>query len=423
MQAIVLAAGKGTRMRSEYPKVLHEVFGRPTLDYVLSILCQLGVRQPKVVVGYRAEKVCSFLEKCQRELGLRPEAIFQKAQRGTGHAVMMARNRVARKREDVLIWPGDMPLLKKTTLDEFIKKHREAGSEASVLSSLRVDPAGYGRILRAGGRFYAIREELDATQVERRIQEVNTGVYLFRSDRLFQALDEIQPENKKGEYYLTDCIEILSKKNCRLEAFPLAYSEESQGINSRADLAEVAKVMNKREIEHHRDQGVTFVAPDQTFVAPGVKIGHDTVIYPWCYIESGVRIGRGCQIGPFAKLRKGTIIGDESIVGSFVEVNRSKLGRKVYAKHLAYLGDAQVGDHSNIGAGTITANFDGHTKHLTHIGKKVLVGSNTVFVAPVTIEDNAQTGAGAVVTRGTRVKKGEVVVGVPAQPLKRKGKK
>ncbi len=422
MQAIVLAAGKGTRMRSEHPKVLHEALGRPILDYALAILEELGIDQPLVVVGYSAEKVRSFLNTRGKESGTRPQAILQKEQRGTGHAVMMTRSRLLTKKQDVLIWPGDMPLLKKETLEAFIQKHRKSRSETSVLSSLRVNPAGYGRILRAGGRFFAIREELDATPVERRIQEVNTGVYLFRSDRLFQALEKIRPENQKGEFYLTDCIEILSKKNARLEAFPLASSQEGQGINSRADLAEVTKVMNQREVAKHMEQGVTFVSPEQTFVASGVKIGRDTVIYPWSYIESGVRIGRRCQIGPFAKLRKGTVIGDESIVGSFVEVNRSKLGRKVCVKHLAYLGDARVGDQANIGAGTITANFDGHAKQVTHIGKKALVGSNTVFVAPVTLEDHASTGAGAVVTRGTRVKTGEVVAGVPARVLKRKGK-
>ncbi|HXV27589.1 MAG TPA: sugar phosphate nucleotidyltransferase, partial [bacterium] len=397
--------------------------GRPVLHYVLTVLCQMGIRKPKVVVGYEAEKVCSFLKKWKKESGTYPEAVLQREQKGTGHAVMTARSAISRGQDDLLIWPGDMPLLTQGTLEEFIRQHRGTRSEASVLSSLRVDPTGYGRILRAGGRFYAIREELDATPAEKRGQEVNTGIYLFRSGRLFRTLRDIRPENKKGEFYLTDCIEILSKNNCRLHAFPLASSQEGQGINSRADLAEVTRVINQREIEHHMEKGVTFVAPDQTYIAQGIKIGRDTVIYPWCYIEAGVRIGRGCQIGPYAKIRKGSMIGDGSIVGSFVEVNRSKLGKKVYAKHLTYLGDAVVGDQANIGAGTITANFDGSAKHTTRIGKKVLVGSNTVFVAPVNVGDNAQTGAGAVVTRGSHVKKREVVVGIPARPLKKKGKR
>jgi bifunctional UDP-N-acetylglucosamine pyrophosphorylase/glucosamine-1-phosphate N-acetyltransferase len=180
--------------------------------------------------------------------------------------------------------------------------------------------------------------------------------------------------------------------------------------------------MNKREILQHSERGVTFISPDQTYVAPKVKIGKDTVIYPWCYIESGVKIGGGCQIGPFAKIRKGSVIGDSAVIGSFVEVNRSVIGKKVLAKHLTYLGDALIGEGTNIGAGTITANFDGRKKHRTRVGKNVLIGSNTVFVAPVTVGDKARTGAGSVVTGGTKIQKGEVVVGVPARPL-RKNKK
>jgi len=423
MQAIVLAAGKGTRMRSEHPKVLHEVFGRPVLYYVLRALSQLGIRETKVVVGYQADEVCSFLKKCESGLKMRLEAVLQKEQLGTGHAVIMTESRLRGFRGNILIWPGDMPLLKKETLEDFCRQHDLSAADASVLSALRVDPKGYGRILRAGGKFYAIREELDTSPVERRIQEINTGVYLFNANKLFESLCRVQPDNQKKEFYLTDSIEILSKQNARLEAFPLASEEEGQGINSQEDLARVTKLMNQREMKYHLERGVTFVAPEQTFVAPDVHIGQDTVIYPWCYIESGVKIGRRCRIGPFAKIRKGSIIGDQSVIGSFVEVTRSKIGRKVLAKHLAYLGDAVIGDETNVGAGAITANFDGKNKHVTRIGKKVFVGSNTVFVAPVTVGDQARTGAGTVVTRGTRIKKGEVVVGIPARPLRPKRKK
>jgi bifunctional UDP-N-acetylglucosamine pyrophosphorylase/glucosamine-1-phosphate N-acetyltransferase len=423
MEAIVLAAGKGTRMRSDCPKVLHEVLGRPLLDYVLSGLAELGVRKPKVVVGYGADQVRSFIKKRRGDLRIAPAVIYQPRQLGTGHAIMMAKRHLQDSKTDVLVWPGDMPLLKRSTLKQFIHEHRDSGSEASALSALRVDPAGYGRILRAGGRFYAIREELDASWTERGIQEVNTGLYLFKASRLFEALRQIRPDNEKKEFYLTDVIEVLADKNCRMEAFPLASEGECQGINSRGDLARVIEIMKNREIQYHTERGVTFTAPEQTFVAPNVKIGRDTVIYPWCYVESGVKIGRGCHIGPFAKIRKGSVIGDHAVIGSFVEVTRSRIGKKVLAKHLAYLGDAVIGDETNVGAGTITANFDGKRKNPTRIGKKVLIGSNTVFVAPVTVGDLARTGAGAVVTRGSEIKKGEVVAGVPARPLrpKRKG--
>lgn len=425
MQAIVLAAGKGTRMRSECPKVLHEVFDRPILDYVLQTLAKLGVKSPKVIIGNKAELVRSFLHRRGPELKIHPESVLQKIQNGTGHAVMMAKKSLGRHAGDVLIWPGDMPLVKSETLKEFIQEHQAVGSEASVLSSIQVNPKGYGRILRAGGNFYGIREELDATESERRIQEVNTGIYLFKADKLFQALKEIEPNNQKKELYLTDTIEVLSNQNRPVCAFPLASTEEGLGVNSRLDLATVIKVMKNREITNHAEKGVTFISPEQTFLAPGVKIGQDTVIYPWCYIESNVKIGRCCQIGPFAKIRKGTVIEDGSVIGSFVEVNRSHIGKGVLAKHLAYLGDAIIGDQTNVGAGTITANFDGKHKHQTKVGKNVLIGSNTVLVAPVNLPDRVRTGAGAVVTAKTKIKKGEILVGVPARVLnsKRNSKK
>jgi len=423
MEVLVLAAGKGTRLRSRYPKVLHEILGRPILDYVLEALAELGIRRPKIVVGSEARKVCSFIEKRSKDLGIRPEIVFQTRQKGTGHAVMMARRRFNGYRGDFLIWPGDMPALQSSTLKQFMRDHQASNAEASVLSSLRVDPTSYGRILRTGGRFYAIREEVDATEIERRNQEVNTGVYLFKADRLFDALRQIKPNNKKKEYYLTDAIEVLAKQNRVIESFPLASSEEGQGINSREDLATVIRIMNRREIRYHQTRGVTFVAPDQTFVARGVKIGRDTVIYPWSYIESGVKIGQSCRIGPFAKIRKGSVIEDLAQIGSFVEVTRSRIGKKALAKHLAYIGDSVIGAGTNIGAGTITANFDGKKKNRTRIGKNVLVGCNTVFVAPVTVGDRARTGAGAVLKRNSHVKKGEVVVGVPAHPLHSKKKR
>jgi bifunctional UDP-N-acetylglucosamine pyrophosphorylase / glucosamine-1-phosphate N-acetyltransferase len=410
MQAVVLAAGKGTRMCSDTPKVLHEVLGRTLVGCVLDTLAEAGIRKPVVVVGAGAEKVKEHTKG-------RATPVLQAEQRGTGHAVMMTRKALAGFRGDILIWPGDMPLVKHETLKKLIRAHREAKCDVSVLSAIREDPHGYGRILRAGGAFCGIREELDAAEHEKSITEVNTGIYLFKSDRLFSSLAEIKPDNRKNELYLTDTIEILDAKGCKVEAFPFAASEEGQGVNSRTDLAMVMEKLSQREIAAHQARGVTFVSPQQTFVAPGVKIAQDTVIYPWCYIEQGVTIGSRCEIGPFAKIRKGSAIGEGTTIGSFVEVNRSRIGKNVSAKHLAYLGDAVVGDRTNIGAGTITANYDGREKHVTRIGSNVLVGSDTVFVAPVSVESGARTGAGAVLTSGTRVRKGEIMVGVPARPL------
>lgn len=421
MQALVLAAGKGTRMKSEKPKVLHEILSKPALGWVLETLESLGVRKIHVVIGAGSGQVQKFLK--ARKGPAKISVVFQRVQKGTGHAVEMARAALQNAAEDILIWPGDMPLLERGSLEKFREAHEKSGATVSVLSAKRKDSKGYGRIIRNFGRFNAIREELDATPEERAVQEVNTGVYLFNAKELFRVLQKVEPKNAKKEFYLTDTIEILASEGRKIEAFAMAQEEEALGINSRADLAQAIQVMNNKEIERLQSEGVTFISPCQTYVEAGVKIGRDTVVYPWCYIESGVTIGGNCQIGPFAKIRKGSSIGDGSIIGSFVEINRSKIGKKVFAKHLAYLGDAVIGDETNIGAGTITANFDGKNKHQSRIGKKVLVGSDTVLVAPVTIGDGAKTGAGCVITGGSRIQKGQVVAGVPARPLNKKHKK
>jgi len=414
MEAIVLAAGKGTRMCSELPKVLHPVFEKPVLGYVLEILAGAGIKKTYVVVGYKAEAVRSFL----KPYGAVP--VLQHEQKGTGHAVMMAKAALKGAQGPILIWPGDMPLVKPETLARFLAAHKESRAHVSVLSCIQAEPFGYGRIVRDEGRFRAIREEPDAMMEERAIREVNTGIYLFDKKALFEALERIGRNNQKGEYYLTDTIEILRREGYCVEAFCLASAEEGQGINSQKDLAAVTKKVNEREIARHQAKGVMFMAPDQTFVSPGVKIGKGTMIYPWCFIQSAVEIGVNCEIGPFAKIRSGTVIGDGSVVGSFVEVNRSRLGKKVLAKHLAYLGDAVISDGVNIGAGTVTANFDGKNKHQTMIGKNVLIGSNTVLVAPVRVPDGAKTGAGSVVIPKIKIKKGDVIAGVPARPLAKK---
>ncbi len=414
MEAIVLAAGKGTRMCSELPKVLHPVFEKPVLGYVLESLAGAGVKKPFVVIGYKAEQVRSFLKPYGAV------SVLQREQKGTGHAVMMAKAALDKSSGPVLIWPGDMPLVKPETLEKFVAAHQKSRAHVSVLSCEQTDPLGYGRIVREEGHFAAIREELDATPEERGIREVNTGIYLFDKKVLFDALQKIGQDNRKKEYYLTDTIEILRREGYCVKAFLLSSAEEGQGINSQKDLATVTKKINEREIAKHQARGVTFMAPEQTFVAPGVKIGKGTTIYPWCFIQAGVEIGAHCEIGPFAKLRSGTVIGNGSVIGSFVEVNRSRVGEKVCAKHLSYLGDAVIGDGTNNGAGAITANFDGENKQQTMIGKNARVGSNTVFVAPVRVPDGAKTGAGSVVIPKTKIKKGDVVVGVPARPVARK---
>lgn len=411
LDALILAAGKGTRMYSDLPKVLHSVWNRPMLGHVLDTLASLGIKSPCVVVGYQAESVRSFLGKSAR-------TVLQSPQKGTGHAVMVA-EKVLRAADEVLIWPGDMPLLKKETLRVFFTEHRKNKTAVSVLSCRQTNPFGYGRIVRdSRGEFVAIREELDASETERKINEVNTGIYLFNREALFAALKEVQPHNQKGEYYLTDTIEILRASGKSVQACCLASAEEAVGVNSKRDLAAAARLLSDRIIDGHLSAGVNILAPADTWIAPDVKIGAGTTVYPWCWIEAGTVIGKNCQIGPFAKIRGSSKIGDGSIVGNFVEVNRSALGKKVNAKHLTYLGDAVVGDEVNFGAGAITANFDGKNKHTTKIGSHAAIGSNAVMVAPVSIPPRVKTGAGSVITKKTRMRAGDTVVGVPARVIK-----
>lgn len=412
IQALVLAAGKGTRMVSNLPKVLHPIWNRPLLGHVLDTLKSLGIHKPCVVVGYRAGDVKKFL-------GQSAQTILQNPQKGTGHAVMVAEKALKRAPE-ILIWPGDMPLLKKETLQAFLKDHRQSGAAVSVLTCRQPNPFGYGRIVRdSRGSFVAIREEVDASETEKKINEVNTGIYMFSREALFNALKEVQPNNQKKEYYLTDTIEILRAQGLGVQACCLADAEEAIGVNSKKDLTWAVRFLTDRVIDKHLANGVNIFSPRDTWIAPDVKIGAGTVVYPWTWIDAGVQIGTNCEIGPFSKIRGGSKIGDGSIVGNFVEVNRSKLGKGVYAKHLTYLGDALVGDDVNFGAGTITANFDGKNKHQTKVGKKVLLGSNTVMVAPVSIPERVKTGAGAVITKKTKMRAGDIVAGVPAKALKK----
>ncbi len=414
LQALVLAAGKGTRMHSQLPKVLHAIWSRPLLGHVLDTLQSIGIKNPCVVVGYGADEVKKFLaaEKNSSHTAL------QNPQKGTGHAVMVAEKQLAGAQE-VLIWPGDMPLLKKDTLQSFLKQHRKSKAIVSVLTCRQPNPFGYGRIVRDSQcEFIAIREEVDASDSEKKINEVNTGIYLFDRKALFQALQKVKPNNKKGEFYLTDTIEILRSQNQSVQAVCVASSEEALGVNSKRDLATAMRALTDREIDAHLEAGVSIVSPRDTWIAPHVKIGAGTVIYPWTWIDTNTTIGSDCEIGPFAKIRGGSSIGDQSIVGNFVEVNRSKLGNHVNAKHLTYLGDAVVSDFVNFGAGSITANFDGKNKHTTRVGKQVMVGSNTVMVAPVNIPERVKTGAGSVVTKKTKMRAGDLVLGVPARAIK-----
>jgi len=414
LRAIILAAGKGTRMKSETPKVLHPVCGKPTLQYVLDVTQSIGSLKTCVVLGHKSELV-------KRYLGKTVTTVIQKKLLGTADAVRCAQGSFRNYRGHILILCGDTPLLRKETIRTLIAKHKRTNADGTFLTAVVQEPAGYGRIIRGEGRkAVAIREEKDASDYEKNIVEINVGVYCFKSSVLFQYLKEIKVNEKKKEFYLTDIIEILSTKGLRIETLETDDYREGLGINSREDLAVAASVLRRRVLSDFMLQGVTIIDPSTTHIDSDVRIGQDTVIRPFTVIENGVRIGKNCIIGPFTRLRPGTRIGNKVEVGNFAEVSRSRLGDLSRMKHFSFLGDAEVGKDVNIGAGVVTANYDGKNKNKTSILDQAFVGSDSILVAPVRIGKQAMTGAGCVVTQGKKVPDRRVIVGVPGRILDKK---
>ena len=412
--AVLLAAGQGVRMKSDRPKVLHKVLGTPMVRLALRALREAGADPVIVVVGYQAEAV-------QAALAGEPAVFVTQAQRkGTGHAVQLCEKAARAVRGPLVVMCGDTPLVTIPTLQALVAAHRKAAAAATLLTVRVGDPAGYGRIVRGpGGALRAIVEEADATPEQRLIDEINPAIYAFDPAALFTALRRVRPDNRKGEYYLTDVVRILIAGGADVKAVPAKDPAEVLGVNSRRDLATATEVLRRREVARHLDAGVTVVDPAATYIEAGVEIGADTVIFPFTVIRSGVRIGRHCEVGPFAQLRDGTVLEDGAEVGNFVEVKKSVLGPHTKAKHLSYLGDARIGARVNIGAGTITANYDGTAKHPTVIEDGASTGSGTVLVAPVTMGRGARTGAGAIVTARRDIPAGATAVGVPARVLER----
>ncbi|HNV85528.1 MAG TPA: NTP transferase domain-containing protein [Candidatus Omnitrophota bacterium] len=410
--AVILAAGEGTRMKSGLSKVLHRISGKPMISYVLDALRQAGIRRILIVAGSNHRELRALH-------GHEAEIIFQKKRLGTGHAVLTCGPRLERFKGSALVLTGDAPLLTAGTIRSFLKQYGSERPSAAILTARFENPYGYGRILRdASGDVTGIREELEANEEERAIQEVNSGIYLFETSGLFRALREIKPSPNKKEYYLTDAVEIMVRAGAKVRGYLLAGGREIMGINTRKDLAEAAKLIWERNLDFYMERGVTVMSPDNTYIEAGVKIGPDTVIFPFTYIEGDVSIGRNCKIGPFCKIRAGSKIADDAEIGSFVEINRSSIGKKTLVKHLAYLGDACVGSAVNVGAGTITANFDGKNKNKTRIGDRAFLGCDTVLIAPVSVGAGAKTGAGSVVLRGRNVLPGTTVAGIPAKKIK-----
>ncbi len=420
LSVVILAAGKGTRMKSARPKVLHPLCGRPMLAWVVELAASLAPQRVVLVVG---EEQQDEVERAARAAagGVPLSSVVQQKTLGTGHAVQVAAEVLGEPRGRVLVLYGDMPLLRRPSLVALVDAQARAGrGGCSLLTGILDDPRGYGRILRdERGAFRAIVEERDASDEEKDVQEVNLGVYCFPARELFACLPKLQRANSQGELYLTDVAGLFVSQGWAVETLELDDQTDAIGINTLAQLAEARWEMQVRILEEHMANGVLIEDPATTYVAHGVKIGAGTHILPCTYVHTGVVIGRDCEVGPFVQLREGTVLEDEAEVGNFTECKKTVLRRGAKAKHLAYLGDTDVGAGANIGAGTIFANYDGRAKHQCKVGEAAFIGSGTIVVAPNEIGARAVTGAGAVVTRGARVGAGEEWIGVPARKLVR----
>jgi bifunctional UDP-N-acetylglucosamine pyrophosphorylase/glucosamine-1-phosphate N-acetyltransferase len=449
--AVLLAAGQGTRMKSNLPKVLHLVAGKPLIWHALQAISQSTTEKPTVVVGHGADEVTKYLGDSAR-------TVLQVPQLGTGHAVMQAESLLKGNTDLVVVCYSDMPLLRGETLQKLVETQKNNKGPVSLLTVVADDSHGFGRIIRKpDGTVDSIVEEYVATPDQLRVKELNVGGYCFDANWLWDALHRIPKNPKKGEYYLTDAVELASKDGLSVQATVMDDVEETIGINTRIHLAEVETAMRRRINQQHMLNGVTMTDPASTYIEIGVNIGRDTVIMPNTYIHGKTEIGEDnvigpnsiirdskigshCKVlasvlesavledyvdmGPFARLRKGAHLGSHVHMGNFGEVKDSHLADGVKMGHFSYIGNAQIGANTNIGAGTITCNYDGENKHATEIGEDVFIGSDTMLVAPLKIGAGARTGAGAVVTKN--VAEDTLVVGVPARAIKkleRKAKK
>lgn len=445
--AVLLAAGQGTRMKSEKPKMLHPICGQPMVFYALNAAIRTSTETPVVVIGHGAEAV-------RQALGEQARCVVQQQQLGTGHAVLQAESVLRGQTDYVVVTYGDMPLLRAETLAALVEAQKANPGPMSMLTVIHDNPRGFGRIVRkADGTVAAIVEEYVATPEQLQIKELNVGAYCFRADWLWDALHRIQV-SPKGEYYLTDTVELAVRDNLPVQAIVMDDFGETIGINNRVHLAEAEAAMRRRINEQHMLAGVTLISPETTFIEAGVSIGADTVVWPNTYLQGKTSIGRGCSLGPdahirdsqigndckvfksvmegavledhvdmgpFARLRKGAHLCQGVHMGNFGEVKDSTLGPGVKMGHFSYIGNATIGAETNIGAGTITCNYDGEKKHPTVIGEGVFIGSDTMLVAPVTLGDGARTGAGAVVTKN--VAADTLVVGMPARAIRKLDRK
>ena len=393
--AIILAAGISSRMNTLLPKVLHEVCGRPMLAYVLDACRQVDVKKIYVVVGYGTEQVRERFKDAEDIVWVQ-----QDEQKGTGHAVMCCKEYLKDFEGETLVLCGDGPLIRASTLKTLIEKHEAGQSAATLATAIMDDPTGYGRIARdVYGNIQGIVEDSDCTSGQLTIKEVNPSYYLFNNKVLFEAVERVKPDNVKKEYYLTDGVSGIIATGHKVLAVTAVRPEEAKGVNSRVQLSEANKIMQRRIQQELMNSGVTIVDPDNTWIDIRAQIGQDTVIEPFTYIHGEVKIGRGCRVGPFAYLRHGTVLEDDVVLGVFTEVKNSTLADGVRARHHSYIGDATVGRSVNVGAGSITANFDGEKVNRTNIGDDCYIGSGAVLVAPLQLPAGSHVSAGSVVSQ------------------------
>ncbi len=444
LAVVILAAGLGKRMKSKVPKVLHSVLGRPMIAYVLDAVRKISSDSVVVVVGHGAEDV-------KKIIGLEGISyVEQERQLGTGHAANCASGILSGFIGNVLILNGDYPLITSKSIKKFISEHEKSGSGVSVLTSVVENPTGYGRVVRDGlGDVERIVEERDATSEERKITEINSGAYCAKSSFLWDALSGISSRNKQKEYYLTDIIEIASNNGRKVSGILASDSDEMLGVNDRIQLSVIEAILKKRTNDALMRSGVTMVDPSSTYISPGVNIGADTTIYPHTYIYGDSRIGKGSTIGPsvwiedsklgdgavvksscyitqsvikkdvtigpFTHVRPQARIMDGAKIGNFVEIKKSSVGAGSKVPHLSYVGDAKLGKNVNVGAGTITCNYDGYDKYETIIGDGAFIGSDTMLVAPIRLGRGATTGAGSTITKD--VPEGGLAIGRARQKI------
>ncbi|MBI2835370.1 MAG: bifunctional UDP-N-acetylglucosamine diphosphorylase/glucosamine-1-phosphate N-acetyltransferase GlmU [Acidobacteria bacterium] len=427
LHVVVLGAGKGTRMKSDRPKVLHRVGGIPMIEHVLRTIQPLNPVSATVVVGHMANMLRAALAGWP---GL--QFALQEPQAGTAHALLQTKRLLEGKAGCVVLLSGDVPLLRTTTIEKLVKVHRQTGAAATILTAIVEQPYGYGRIVKRHGEILRIVEEKDAAPAERRIREVNSGIYAFDLAPLFQGLKQVGTANAQGEYYLTDLVAVYRRERRRIATLPCDDASEIRGINSRAELAEVSRIVNQQRNEALMASGVTLEDPATIYVGPDVAVGPDTVIHPGVHLEGKTTIGSACEIhagvrivdshladgvtirnfcvitnarieggarvGPFAHIRPESGVGPGAHIGNFVELKKAIIGAGAKANHLTYLGDVTVGAKANVGAGTITCNYDGERKHQTVIEAGAFIGSGTELVAPVRVGRDAYVAAGSTIT-------------------------